>query len=143
MSTYHVTYEPDEGGWWVASVENVPGCHSQGKTIQTARKRIVEALSLFVRDAERAAFVERVKLPEWADRALKLWFELRRQDAERQRQLHDAMQAAAVALVGKMGVGVRDAGEIMSLSHQRVHQLVTAKKTQRPRAKKRRALESH
>jgi predicted RNase H-like HicB family nuclease len=38
MSKYHVSYERDEAGWWVASVRKVRGCHTQGRTVDEARK---------------------------------------------------------------------------------------------------------
>ena len=40
MKTYHVTYERDESGWWVASVRGLRGCHTQGRTVDEARRRI-------------------------------------------------------------------------------------------------------
>jgi predicted RNase H-like HicB family nuclease len=43
-SKYVVTYELDGDGWWVAEVQGVAGCHTQGKTIEEARERIREAL---------------------------------------------------------------------------------------------------
>jgi predicted RNase H-like HicB family nuclease len=55
MKSYEVNYQRDEMGWWVASVPTVQGCHTQGRTIEETRRRIREALSLFVEDAERAS----------------------------------------------------------------------------------------
>lgn len=52
--TYTVDYERDEDGWWVASVREVPGCHTQGHSHPEARARIREALGLFVDDAATA-----------------------------------------------------------------------------------------
>ena len=42
----HVTivYEPDEDGWIVASVPEVPGAHSQGRTREEARANVIDAL---------------------------------------------------------------------------------------------------
>src|SRR5262245_30831416 len=34
VKTYHVAYERDKSGWWVASVR---GCHTQGRTIKADR----------------------------------------------------------------------------------------------------------
>jgi len=61
--TYRVAYERDESGWWVASVRGVRGCHTQGRTVDEARRRIVEALELFVDNARSATIVDDVKLP--------------------------------------------------------------------------------
>lgn len=47
VKKYHIAYERDESGWWVASVRGVRGCHTQGRTVDEARRGIVEALELF------------------------------------------------------------------------------------------------
>jgi predicted RNase H-like HicB family nuclease len=58
VTTYHLAYDRDESGWWVASVREVPGCHTQGRTVDEARSRIRKALDLFVDDARTAWFIE-------------------------------------------------------------------------------------
>ena len=58
MNIYNVTYLRDESKWWVASVREVPGCHSQGRTVDQARRRVREALELFVDDAKSATLVD-------------------------------------------------------------------------------------
>ena len=69
MSVYHVTYKRDESGWWVASVREVRGCHTQGRTVDEARRRIRNAMALFVDDARSAKLVDNVKLPATASKA--------------------------------------------------------------------------
>ena len=69
MNTYHVAYERDESGWWVASVREARGCHTQGRTVDEARRRIREAMDLFVDDAPSAKLVDAVKLPATAAKA--------------------------------------------------------------------------
>jgi predicted RNase H-like HicB family nuclease len=63
VKSYRVAYERDESGWWVATVRGVRGCHTQGRTVDEARRRIREALELFVDNARRAPIVDDVKLP--------------------------------------------------------------------------------
>lgn len=53
MKSYQVTFERDDTGRWVVEVPSVPGCFTQGRTIEQARERIREALGLFI--GERAA----------------------------------------------------------------------------------------
>ena len=64
VKTYHVTYERDESGWWVAFVRGLRGCHTQGRTVDEARRRIVEAMELFVDNARSAKIVDDVRLPQ-------------------------------------------------------------------------------
>jgi len=66
VKTYKVAFERDESGWWVASVRGLRGCHTQGRTVDEARRRIVEAMELFVDDARTARIVDDVKLPTGA-----------------------------------------------------------------------------
>lgn len=121
--TYTVSYERDERGWWVASVRGVRGCHTQGRTLEQARRRVREALGLFVKDANKADFVEQIRLPQRARRALARGLTARqRADHERARAVK-AVQEAMQALAG-MGLSRRDTGELLGLSHQRVQQLV-------------------
>jgi len=44
-----ITYdEPDEGGWIVARVVQVPGAISQGRTREEARENVIDALRLML-----------------------------------------------------------------------------------------------
>lgn len=49
---YFVVIERDEEGWFVASVPNLSGCHTQGSTIQEARERIAEAIHAYLGEDE-------------------------------------------------------------------------------------------
>lgn len=124
MKTYRVTYERDESGWWVASVRGVRGCHTQGRTVDEARRRIVEAMELFVADARRAKIVDDVKLPSGAAKALRAYAALRkRADDEDRRAAQAARRAVRVLRGGRLKMSARDAAKLLGLSHQRVHQL--------------------
>ena len=39
-----IVYESGEDGWIVASIPEVPGVHSQGKTREEARENVIDAL---------------------------------------------------------------------------------------------------
>jgi len=39
-----IVYEQGEDGWVVASIPEVPGAHSQGKTREEARENVIDAL---------------------------------------------------------------------------------------------------
>lgn len=43
---FKIIIEQDEDGWYVVSVPALPGCISQGKTEEEARKNIAEAIEL-------------------------------------------------------------------------------------------------
>lgn len=39
-----ISYEPGDDGWVIASVPEVPGTHSQGRTREEARANVLDAL---------------------------------------------------------------------------------------------------
>ena len=43
---FAVRVEKDENGYYVASVPELPGCHTQAKSLDTLMKRIREAIEL-------------------------------------------------------------------------------------------------
>jgi predicted RNase H-like HicB family nuclease len=128
VKTYHVTYERDECGWWVASVRGLRGCHTQGRTVDEARRRIVEAMKLFVDNAHSAKIVDDVKLPASAKKAIRAYATLRRKaELEDRRAVLAARRAVRLLRGGRLRMSARDAARALGLSHQRVHQLAHEK----------------
>jgi predicted RNase H-like HicB family nuclease len=106
-------------------VPSIPGCHTQGRTIAEARRRIREALSLWVDDADEAQLIDEVRLPMQAEQAL-TQYRVARQRADEERVKAQESTASAVrVLAGELHLSVRDTGELLGLSHQRVQQLLT------------------
>ncbi len=54
MKTYDfkVILEPDENGGYVVSCPSLPGCYSQGESIEDALENIKEAIALCLDDME-------------------------------------------------------------------------------------------
>lgn len=128
MSRYVVTYKRDEAGWWVASARGVRGCHSQGRTVAEANRRIREALALFVDDADSATLIDDVRLPAAATRAVREYTaRKKRAEGESKRAASAARRAVHVLQNGKLKLSARDAARVLGLSHQRVHQLAQDK----------------
>ena len=49
MSTeYTIVIEKDEDGYYVGSVPGLPGCHTQGKSIDQLLERMQEAIALWL-----------------------------------------------------------------------------------------------
>ncbi|MBI4263522.1 MAG: type II toxin-antitoxin system HicB family antitoxin [Acidobacteria bacterium] len=131
VKTYRVAYERDESGWWVASVRGVRGCHTQGRTVDEARRRIREALELFVDDARKATIADDVRLPNAAKRAVRAYATLRRRaEQEDRRAAAAARRAVRVLRGGHLKMSARDAARLLGLSHQRIHQLTQAETRQ-------------
>jgi predicted RNase H-like HicB family nuclease len=119
-----VVFARDESGAWTAHVPRVRGCHTYGRTLEQARRRIREALSLWVDDADSAEFVEEIRLPAHVRNAINRSRAARRQAMRERDRAREVMKEAAETLVQEVGLGLRDAGELLEISHQRVQQLV-------------------
>ena len=122
--SYKAVFELDESGAWIVRIPAVRGCHTYGRSLDQARRRIREALSLWVDDAEDVVIEEQLRLPASARLALQR-AKRARERAERERsRAQEETERTARALLDELGIGMRDAGELLGLSHQRVQQLV-------------------
>lgn len=48
---FAVVVERDEDGYYVASVPELPGCHTQAKTLDQLTKRVKEAIEAYLETA--------------------------------------------------------------------------------------------
>ena len=117
-------FERDESGAWIVHVPSIPGCHTYGRTIEQARRRIREALGLWVEDADCLEIVEAVRLPGRAEDALKRSSGARALAERKRLTAHTSTARAAQILVNELHLSLRDAGDLLGLSYQRVLQLV-------------------
>lgn len=122
---YTATYDRDEDGWWVVSIQEVPGCHSQGRTLKSARTRIREALGLFVTNARNATILDDVRVPPATDKLVREALAAGARARKEQECARVSMERGARALHAIMGL--RDAAEILDISPQRVQQVIHAK----------------
>ncbi len=45
---FTVIIERDDGGYYVAAVAELPGCHTQARTLEELMKRVGEAIQLYL-----------------------------------------------------------------------------------------------
>lgn len=60
---FKVLIEQDEDGVYVVSVPELPGCYTQGKTLESVRKRIKEAIEL-VLESDKDIKREKLESPQ-------------------------------------------------------------------------------
>jgi predicted RNase H-like HicB family nuclease len=125
--SYTVDIRRDESGSWIARVPEVPGCHTYGRSLREAKRRIREALALWVHDADEAELQFDIRLPSAIRRKVSASRRARENALESQRQAAEALALTVKDLVGDEGLSVRDAADLLGLSHQRVQQLVSAR----------------
>ena len=127
MKNYTLVYEYDATGWWYTSVKELPGCHTQGKTLKQARQRIQEALTLFVENVHDLIFQEEVKLPPEAASILEAYTKVHAEAEKKQKEAQELSRKVARLLNQDLHLGLRDTGSLLHLSHQRIHYLVREK----------------
>lgn len=127
MKRYRVVYERDESGVWIARVPRVPGCHTYGRTIEQARRRIREALSLWMDNARDVELVDEIRLPRRAEAIIRRTQAAREQSRAAHEEARAATAAAARMLVDDLDLSLRDAAELLGLTRQRVQQVVTSR----------------
>jgi predicted RNase H-like HicB family nuclease len=70
-TTFNVVVEKDEDGYYVASVIELPGCHTQAKNLDQLNQRVKEAIEGYLRVAQPERMSEfvgiqqlKIRLPE-------------------------------------------------------------------------------
>lgn len=58
--SYSVFYEADPSGGYVVFAPSLPGCHTQGDTLEEAEKNIKEAVELYL----ESVVVHKERIPE-------------------------------------------------------------------------------
>lgn len=115
-----------EDGWWIVRILEARGVHSNGRTLEEARRRVREALSLDIGDAAfEVHFGEKIQLPVAATRELTRHRTKRRRAEAQTREAMKATRTAALALA-KVGLSVRDSGALLGLTGARVSQIIKA-----------------
>lgn len=125
---YVAQCERDEAGWWVVTVEKLPGVVTQARSLVQASERTRQAIALRLDVAVSAIAVQfdvvgaEEARSEWADG---------RRDLERGTELRASGSAKARDAVRKLlasGLSVRDAAVVLEVSPARVQQLAVVKK---------------
>ena len=45
---FNIVIEQDEDGYYIASIPELPGCHTQAKSLDEFNKRVIEAIELYL-----------------------------------------------------------------------------------------------
>jgi predicted RNase H-like HicB family nuclease len=119
---HRLTFERDEDGWWVATVHGVEGVHTQGRTTESTRERVLEAM----RAAGYSNFTltERVEIPAKLRKKVDAAKAARANAEKAQTTARATLRDAIRSLTDGLGVSLRDAAALLGISHQRAHQIL-------------------
>jgi predicted RNase H-like HicB family nuclease len=118
-----VIFERDEDNWWVARIPSLPGALTQGKSIDQARTRIREALSLFINNADTVELVDDIRIDDEARERIEAAKQLRHQADKLQSQAAAAARTV-VADLRMRKLSLRDVANVLEVSASRIQQLV-------------------
>lgn len=125
---FTVRYARDERDWWVATVNGV-AAQTQGRTIEQAQERIREALAALLDvGLEDLQLEHDIRLPGAARKVLGVAKKASTRAAAEAERAELATRDAARTLV-KCGMSLRDAGTLLGVSRQRVHQILESPKS--------------
>jgi predicted RNase H-like HicB family nuclease len=130
QTRYHAAFELDPSGQWLVELDEIPQVHSFGRTLGKAREHLLDALALWLGEPA-AAIGGRVDfrppdLPAPAREAVHMAM-AGRAAADAAARVAAALTAeASLELVNGARLSMRDAADVLGLSHQRIQQLVTA-----------------
>jgi len=125
VSEHRVVFQVDADGNWLVRVPEIRGCHSYGRSLSEARSNIREAIGLFVDASGSVQLIEEQRLPRAVRSAIQTCHGARQQAATATESAIATTAAAAQYLNEEVGLGTRDIGELLGISHQRVAQLLT------------------
>ena len=127
------------GDWWAIEVPEVPGVFTQAKRLDQVEGMVRDAVALMTDARPPEIAVELIPvLPDDIEDDLRTARDLTNQAAILQAEASAATRRVVAELRENEGLSVRDVGQLLKLSPQRVSQLAAYKATKSDLAKRKR-----
>ncbi|MGH8910269.1 MAG: type II toxin-antitoxin system HicB family antitoxin [Egibacteraceae bacterium] len=119
-----ISRDPEDARWWLARLLD-DGPVTQGRTLAEAREMARDMIALWTNTDEGGFDLEfALDLPDDLVRRVGDLTQLRRDLAAQESKARGDLRALAARLVREHGLSMRDAADVLEISHQRVAQLV-------------------
>lgn len=118
------------GRRWSAAARGFPRRRGEGRTVREAREALRTALEGHLENPWGVDFVEDVRLPGAARASVVRHWRARR-TLEAAREAADVATAAAVAALRALRIDLRDAAELLGVSHPKARELMRGEKPRR------------
>jgi predicted RNase H-like HicB family nuclease len=116
--------DPEDARWWLARLLD-EGPVTQGRTLAEAREMARDMIALWTRtDEDSFDLAFELDLPGDLVQRIRELTQLRRDLAVQESKARGDLRALAARLVREHGLSMRDAADVLEISHQRVAQLV-------------------
>ncbi len=122
--SYRAVYRRDSGNQWFVEIPEIQGCHTYGRTLESARKNAFEVVALCLEvEPDTFEIEDDIQMPDEISAALDAARESQQQAIEAQRAATRRVRDVVKQLHNNEGWNIRDTGKAVGLSYQRVHQL--------------------
>lgn len=126
--TYHVDATWDDTGWWVVTVPGVPGAISQCRRLDQVRNEAAEVIEIQVgRQVGHDEVQVEPHLPGEAGVLASQARDVRRR-AKTATEQADHLTRTAITALRREGFSLRDIGQLVGITFQRVQQLTIDEK---------------
>ena len=120
---FRATYTPVKTGWNVSTAVGNKILRANGRSLDSARRKIVSLLSeVTQRPAQFIAVVDVIHLPPGVRAAVRQSQAARQLAAQAAADLQSATEAAVASLI-RSDFSLRDSGYVLGISHARVQQI--------------------
>jgi predicted RNase H-like HicB family nuclease len=130
---YTIEIERDETGYWIATAPGVPGMVTQAKRLDQIAARAREAIAALL-DEPASSFDIESHIPLLDDVPIDEARDARARAEAAQAEAAEKVRSVVRRLVHEKALTMRDTGQLLGISHQRVEQIL--QRDERPKAQK-------
>jgi len=123
VKTYKIEIERDEARYWIATAPDVPGMVTQAKRLEKIVDRAREAIAALL-DVRESSFAVESHIGLLDDVPISEARDARERAEAAQAEATEKVTVVVQRLVREKALTMRDTGQLLGISHQRVEQIM-------------------